>query len=531
MNNLILISKNEIGEIKVAFIKNNNLYNFEIESENSKCQKGNIFKGFVTKIEGSLDAFFIDYGSKKDGFLSFTELSKDYLDSLNIFDSLEKIKDYTYILGKSFIVQIEKEECDGKGASLTTYLNFAGCYLVLMPFSSELKGISKKITEIKRFELKELLKNIKFIKEMGIIIRTFGHGKNIQEFKIELLTLLSQLKLIKNLNINEYASNFIYEHNNLIIRTIKDHLKFNIDKIIIDDIILFNSIHKYLSIMQSSLINKLTLHTDKVTLFNKYNNIDQQIEMLFKREIFLPSGGSITIDCVEALIFIDINSSKSNKCDDVEETSLQTNLEALNEITRQLRLRDLGGLIIIDFIDVNIDNFILIEKKFKDLLKSDKAKINIEKISKFGLLELSREKIKSIFGDLSFSICNKCNGTGKIENIETIVLNIIKSIENEIIKKNIYQINVEMPIKLSNYLINLKIDSLNQLEKTNNTKIILIINNYLSSTDYKIYTFKQKEKNFLKKFLKRKKKQHQKDIDMPGSYLLSLKNYHRRYIV
>ena len=186
MTNIILISKNEIGEIRVAFIENNNLCNFEIESENSKGQKGNIFKGFVTKVEGSLDAFFIDYGSNKDGFLPFKEISKDYLDSLNIFDGIEEIKDYTYIIGKSFIIQIEKEESQIKGASLTTYLNFAGCYLVLMPYSSELKGISKKINESQRFDLKETLNDIDCINEMGIIIRTFGHGKKINEFKVSL---------------------------------------------------------------------------------------------------------------------------------------------------------------------------------------------------------------------------------------------------------------------------------------------------------------------------------------------------------
>lgn len=491
MNNIILINKNEINEIKVAFLENGILYNFENENENGKFQKGNIFKGCITKVEKGLDAFFIDYGANKDGFLAFKEISKDYLDNFNLFDGIEEIKDETAIIGKIFIVQIEKEECDGKGASLTTYLNVAGCYMVLMPYSSELKGISKKINEDQRFELKEIINDIAMLDDIGIIIRTFGYSKKISEFKAELLILLSQLKFVKNLYIDEFETHIIYEHNNLIIKTIRDYLKSDITKVIIDDIYTFNFIYKYLSILRSDLLSKITLHLNNIPLFNEYK-IEQQMELLLKREVFLPSGGSITIDIVEALTFIDINSSKSNKCDDVEETALQTNLEAIKEITRQLRIRDLGGLIIIDFIDVDADEYILIEKKLKELLTNDKAKIYTEKISQLGLLEMSRERIKSLFSDSDSIPCYKCDATGYITHINTLCLTIFNSIEIELTKKDITQINIELPNKLANYIINFKSIDIQQLENIYATKIIVIANEFLVLPNYKIYTFKTK---------------------------------------
>lgn len=507
MNNIIIINKNETNEIKVAFIENNELSNIEIESEKIKTKKGNIFKGFVSKIESSLDAFFVDYGSNKDGFLPFKEISKEYLNDFEIFDGINEKKDYSNFIGKSLIVQIEKEECDIKGASLTTYINLAGCYIVLMPYSKELKGISKKINNKNRFILKKLLNNIKINEKTGVIIRTFGHGKNLHEFKAEMLILLSQLKFIKYLYNNKFSKYFLYEQNNLIIRTIKDYAKFEISQIIIDDIKIFNYIYKYLSIMESKLINKLNLYTENIPILNKFE-INKQIEILLKREIFLPSGGSITIDSEEALTFIDINSSKSNKCDDIEETSLQTNLEAIPEIAKQLKIRDLSGLIIIDFIDNSFENFNLIEKKFKEAINIDKAKIQMEKISKFGLLEMSREKIKSINGEKNFTLCNKCEGTGKINNLDINCSNILKSIETELMKNNIKQINLETSNKISNYITNNKKNDIKSIEKIYNAKITIIANEYLTFPEYKLYSFERRTK-----FLKN---------EMPGGYLLSL---------
>ncbi len=490
MKKIILINKNEIGDLRIAFLENNKLISIETESEESKFQKGNIFKGFITKIEESLDALFIDYGSNKDGFLIFKEISKDYLNTLKIYEMLEKKKQKT-IIGKMIIVQIEKEEYNEKGASLTTYLNVSGCYLILIPNKINLKGISKKIKNKKKFKLKELITKITAINDFGIIIRTFGYGKKIIDLEIEILFLLSQLKFVKILYNNTPL--IIYEHSNLITRILKEHLKTHTEKIIIDNIDIFNYIYKNLSIINKKLISKIEFNTKNKNIFEIYS-IENQIELLFNREIFLPSGGSITIDIEEAMTFIDINSSKSNKCDDLEETSLQTNLEAINEITRQLKLRDIGGLIIIDFIDIDYNDFELVEKKFKKFLSLDKAKINIGKISKFGILELSREKIKSNLTNNIFSICNKCYGTGKQTNIENKSTNIISSIQKEITKKNITQINIEVSNKLSNYLNNFKKNEIIKLEKIYRKKIIIIANEFLDINEYKIYLLKYKNK-------------------------------------
>lgn len=517
MNNTILISKNEIGDIKIAFLENYKLYNFEIENENNKFKKGNIIKGFITKAEASLDAFFIDYGATKDGFLSFKEISKDYLEVFKMYDGVEAVKKKnTSALCKSFIIQIEKEEAENKGATLTTYLHIAGFFIVLAPYSSELKGISKKILKNTRFELKKVLNNTKLLKNVGIILRTFGYGKDTNEFRSEIFLLLSQLKLIKTLYNNEFVTDLIYECNNIIIRIIRDYIKFDVTEVIVDNVYLFNSIYKYLSITKSKILSKITLHNNRKNLFEEYNLLNQ-IEILFNREIFLTSGGSITIDTSEALTFIDVNSSKSNKCDDVTETALQTNLEAVVEIFKQLKIRDLSGLIIVDFIDVDEENFSLLEYKLKELINTDKAKIQIEKISKFGLLEISREKIKTTEDDPENIMCFKCQGNGKLQNINLICLNLLDSITQEINKDNIKQINIELSPKLANYLINVKRNEIQGIEKKNNVKIIIIINEYLDKNDYKIYTYK--------KYKTIKLNDNIKEIKLNTDYFIQKKQY------
>ncbi|HIH2763544.1 MAG TPA: Rne/Rng family ribonuclease [Candidatus Azoamicus sp.] len=494
MNKKILISKNNINDIKVALIEHNKLVNFEIESEKNKQQKGNIYKGLVSKIEPSLDAIFINYGSDKDGFLPFKEITKDYLDKFDLHAGISSIKDENELLGKDVIVQIEKEERENKGASLTTYISLAGYYLVLMPYNNDLGGISKKIRGQDRYDIKEKIFNIHSSKDMGIIVRTLGIGKSSNELKWELNILLSQLSFIKNTACRVKSPYLIHEENSLIIRSIRDYLKPDVNEIIIDDINIFNLIYKYLNVIKSEFLEKIKLYTNSTSLFNEFK-IEHQIELAFKREIFLPSGGSITIDFSEALISIDINSSKSNKCFDIEETALQTNLEAIEEIARQLRIRDLGGLIIIDFIDmVDILSQFLIEKKFQELLSIDKAKIHISKISKFGLLELSRQRLKSSSVNSELIICQTCKGSGKNNTIESISNTILKSLEEEIIKKETNQMCLEMPKKIFAYMANIKNKKIKELELRYKIKIILILNENLMESNYKIYRLKYNNK-------------------------------------
>lgn len=494
MNKKILISKNKINEIRVALIEHSKLFNFEIESEKNKQQKGNIYKGFVSKIEPSLDAIFINYGSEKDGFLPFKEITKDYLDTFDLHAGISSINNESQLLGKDVIIQIEKEERENKGASVTTYISLAGYYLVLMPYNNDLGGISKKIRGQDRYDIKEKINNINTSKDMGIIVRTLGIGKSSDELKWELNILLSQLSFIKNTACRVKSPYLIHEENSLIIRSIRDYLKPDVNEIIIDDINIFNLIYKYLNVIKSDFLGKITLYNNLTPLFNEFK-IEHQIELAFKREIFLPSGGSITIDFSEALISIDINSSKSNKCFDIEETALQTNLEAIDEIARQLRIRDLGGLVIIDFIDMNdtISQF-LIEKKFQELLSIDKAKIQMGKISKFGLLELSRQRLKSSSVNSELIICQNCLGTGKTNNIESISITILKSLEEEIVKKETQQICLELTPNIFTYIANIKKKKITELEIRYKIKIILLINEKLSEMNYKIYRLKYNNK-------------------------------------
>ncbi len=483
----ILINKNEFNETRLAVLENGYLSNLELENKKNISKKGNIYKGIVTKVEPSLDAVFVKYGADKDGFLPFKEITNDYFNFTPIVDKSSIIK------GKELIVQVEKDARDKKSAALTTYISLAGSYIVLMPSSPSLEGISKQIDGKIRNDLKEKLTNINIPDDMGIIVRTAGMNKNLEELTWDLNVLLSQYKIVEDLYKRLPAPSLIHEESDLIVRSIRDYLRSDVKDIIIDNIEIFNCVYKHLNSISSDFIGKIRLYNDNIPLFSKYK-VEQQIELAFKREIFLPSGGSIILDSTEALISIDVNSAKSNKCLGIKETALQTNLEAINEIARQMRLRDLGGLIVVDFIDMpDISNQKVLEKELRDLISLDKAKIQINKISKFGLLEMSRQRIKSSLSESSQDVCIRCNGTGKIDNMETLSRKILRSIEEE--SFNAKQINVEVPIKLMTYLTNIKKYYLFKIEKKHNICITLLTNEQLRLPDYKIYKIKHTKSN------------------------------------
>lgn len=496
----ILINTNELNETRLAVLENDFLSNLEIENKKLSSKKGNIYKGFITKIEPSLDAVFVNYGENKEGFLPFKEIIKDYT-------QFNKISKNSLIKGKEILVQIEKEERKNKSAALTTYISLAGFYLVLMPSTPNLEGISRHIDGEMRNNLKEKLTNISIPDDMGIIVRTAGISKSLEELKWELNVLLAQYNLIKNSSKSLKAPILIHEESDLIVRSVRDYLRSDIKEIIVDNIKTFNYLYKYLVNINSDFVNKLRLYCESIPLFSKYK-VEQQIELAFKREIFLPSGGSIIIDHTEALVSIDVNSSKSNRCLDIKETALQTNLEAISEIARQMRLRDLGGLIVVDLIDMpDNNNQKTIEKKIKDLILFDRAKIQIGKISKFGLLEMSRQRIKKSLSELNQEVCDKCNGEGKIYNIETLSNKVLRALEEE--SYNTSQINLEVNSKLMIYLLNLKKLALLKIERIQNMKIIIISNDQLALSDYKIYKLnsinKSKYKDLNKNNLKEKK--------------------------
>jgi len=505
----ILINALQLDEVRVAIIEDQWLYNLELEKKNKEQKKGNIYKAKVTRVEPSLNAIFINYGTNKHGFLPFREISEDYLKT-NINSS---VKD-TIVEGSEIIVQISKEERKNKGAALTTFINLAGCYLVLIPNNPKIGGISRHIDGEARIELREKLNNINLPEGMGIIIRTAGMGKSIEELEWELNMLLSQFKAIKKIANDNKAPYLIFQESNIIIRSIRDYLYSNIHEIIIDEFNIFKFICKHLSIVRPEFINKIKFYNDSIPLFSKHK-IENQIELAFKREIYLPSGGSVIIDTTEALVSIDINSAKANKCGDIETTAFQTNFEAINEIARQLRIRDLSGLIVVDFIDMeDINNQKIIEKNLKDILSKDKARIQISKISKLGLLEISRQRLRHCLLENNEIICDKCNGTGRTNNMEFLSCIILRAIEEESSSIDIIQINIELPVKMITYIFNRKKDILLDMERKLNIKIMIIANQYLSMSDYKIFKIRSNDKlhfsytNDTKKIVKQKKPEY-----------------------
>ncbi len=505
MNKKLLINLSKTDEIRIALIDSNWLYDLEIESKNNIQKKGNIYKGIISRIESSLDAIFVNYGEEKHGFLPFREISKEYF----IKEDNDLIINKNLISeGKEIIVQIDKEERRNKGAALTTFITLAGCYLVLMPNNPNIEGISRHIEGEKRFDLKEKLTNINIPENMGIIVRTAGLGKSLSELEWELNILINQFKAIQKVSLKKnFGPSLIYKESDLITRSIRDYLRSDIIEIIIDEVNFYEVVYEYLKLVRFDLLDRLKLYDDKVPLFTKYN-IEHQIELAFKREIYLSGGGFITIDNTEALVAIDINSAKSTKGIDIEDTALKTNLEAINEIARQLKIRDLSGLIVIDFIDMNdINNQKTIEKKLRDALLFDRARIQIGKISKFGLLEMSRQRLKPSLNEYNEILCSKCNGSGKINNIEIITSTIFKAIEEENIDKDIMQLNIELPIEVTNYLFNMKRDTLFEIEKKYNIKLFFITNLNLHIPDYRIFKvlFDQKV-NLLKNSLNKKKR-------------------------
>lgn len=489
----ILINGNTKEELRVALVERGKLFSLEIESKGKEQKKSNIYKGTISRIEPSLEAVFVNWGSDRHGFLPFREIAKEYANSPTPIDfSRQNIKDFVFE-GQEIIVQVDKEERGTKGAALTTFLTLAGCYLVLMPNNPRAGGISKRIEGDERAELREALSALNVPEGMGVIIRTAGVGKSIEELQWDLNVLLTQFDAIQNAANAKAAPFLIFQEGNAVIRAIRDYLKPDIDEIIIDDIDIYNDIRTYIQMIRPEFTDKTKHYSDKIPIFSRYQ-IESQIETAFKREIQLPAGGAIVIDHTEALISIDINSAKATKGLDIEETALQTNLEAAEEIARQLRLRDLGGLIVIDFIDMNVtNNQRAVEDRLRNSLSLDKAKVQIGRISRFGLLEMSRQRLRPTLAESNQISCPRCSGHGTIHSIETLAVIVSRVIEEEAIKENTAQIYIEAPLDLSAYLINEKRSTINIVEEKHGVKVILIPNPNLSTPQYLVKRIKHDE--------------------------------------
>ena len=484
----ILINGTQSEELRVASVNGQKLYDLDIESKSRSQNKGNIYKAVVTRVEPSLEAAFVNFGAERHGFLPLKEISKEYLKN-ETFDKKSSIKDMLSE-GQELIVQIERIERGNKGAALTTFISLAGKYLVLMPNNPKAGGVSRRIEGSDRKEVKENLDNLKNIQDGGNIIRTAGVGKTLEELQWDQDYLVTLWKNIVESSKEKKAPFLIYRESNIIIRTLRDHMDDSIDEILVDNKEVHGMAKEFLEFSMPQQINKLKLYEDNTPLFNKYQ-IENQIETAFSREVSLPSGGSIVIDHTEALISIDINSARSTKGSDIEETALNTNLEAAEEIARQLRIRDLGGLLVIDFIDMlAIKNQRAVEEKIKEAVKVDRAKVQFGKISRFGLLELSRQRLRPSLKDSSEEICHLCDGIGRIRNIKSMSLAILRLIEEESLKVNTSKVIAELPIPIAAYLMNEKRTEVNNINENNQVNIIIVPNADLESPKYKLVRYR-----------------------------------------
>ncbi|MBI1195747.1 MAG: Rne/Rng family ribonuclease [Gammaproteobacteria bacterium] len=481
----MLINGTQPEELRVAMVDGQHLFNLDIEAPSHEKKKSNVYKGRITRVEPSLEAAFVDYGAERHGFLPLKEISPHYFGHSVEGGKRVEIRDVLKE-GQEVVVQVVKEERGNKGAALTTYISLAGRYLVLMPNNPRAGGISRRIEGEDRTELRDVISELEIPEGMGVIIRTAGVGKSGEEITWDLNYLLQLWTAIEEATNARTAPFLIYQESDVIIRAIRDYLSPDIGEIIIDNNELYEKAHDFMQSVMPHNIGKLKLYNDHTPLFTRFQ-IENQIEAAFQHELRLPSGGSIVIDHTEALIAIDINSARATKGGDIEETALQTNLEAADEIARQLRLRDMGGLIVIDFIDMTPSrNQREVEKRLKDALKQDRARIQIGRISRFGLLELSRQRLRPSLGESAHDVCPRCNGLGVIRNVESLALSILRIIEEHASKDGTMRILAQLPVNVATFLLNEKRDLLADMEKRRGIKIFLIANPSMESPAYEI---------------------------------------------
>ncbi|WP_282115087.1 ribonuclease E [Pseudoalteromonas arctica] len=488
----MLINATQQEEMRVALVDGQRLYDLDIESPGHEQKKANIYKGKITRIEPSLEAAFVDYGADRHGFLPLKEIARTYFPAGYTFHGRPNIRDVIKE-GQEVIVQVDKEERGQKGAALTTFISVAGSYLVLMPNNPRAGGISRRIEGDERTELKEALGRLELPKGMGLIVRTAGVGKSFEELNYDLKALLVHWEAIRQAADSAKAPFLIHQESNVIFRAIRDYLRRDIGEILIDKPRVFDEAKAHIERFRPDFMSRVKLYQGDTPLFTHYQ-IESQIESAFQREVRLPSGGSIVIDPTEALTSIDINSSKATKGGDIEETALNTNLEAADEIARQLRLRDLGGLIVIDFIDMTPPRHQReVENRLKDAARPDRARVQIGKISRFGLLEMSRQRLRPSLGEASQGPCPRCSGQGTIRSNESIALSILRLIEEEAIKDNTAQVNAQVPVAVAAYLLNEQRRSVHRIEKHHKCDVVIIPNQHMETPHYEVMRLRKDE--------------------------------------
>ena len=490
----MLFNATHAEELRVAIVDGQKLLDLDIESSVRNERKGNIYKAVVTKVEPSLEAAFVNYGAEKHGFLPLKEIYRAYFKNYDSKTPISNVKiDQVIKEGQEMIVQVDKDERGTKGAALTTFISLAGRFVVLMPNNPKGGGISRRISGDDRAELRDALAELEVKSDHALIARTAGIGRSAEELQWDLDFLNKLWASIEEAAENRKAPFLIYQESNLIVRTIRDHLNSDISEIIIDDSEIFERAQRFMNQVMPHNLTRLKFYNDSIPLFSRYQ-IENQIESAFNREVNLPSGGSIVIDHTEALISIDVNSARATKGGDIEETAFQTNLEAVEEVARQLRIRDIGGLVVIDLIDMSVGkNQRSVENRLKDALKPDRARVQIGKISRFGLLEMSRQRLRSSISDANYLSCPRCNGTGTIRSVVSSSLNLLRLIEDEALKENTEAIQVSLPLDMATYLLNEKRHELNQLEARLASRVIIIPSDQLSSPHFELRRLRSDE--------------------------------------
>src|SRR6185503_7242555 len=480
----MLVNATQEEELRVALVDGQRIYDLDIEVPSREQKKANVYKGRLTRIEPSLEACFVDYGAERHGVLPLKEISKEYFKGgqapggRNIRELLDE--------GQEVIVQVEKEERGNKGAALTTFISLAGRFLVLMPNNARAGGVSRRIEGEDREQLREALDQVQIPDTMGAIVRTAGVGRTAEELQWDLDNLKEVWTAVSSAAEGRPAPFLIYQESKAIIRALRDYLADDIGEILVDNQEVFNEAQQYMQRFMPAGLRKLKLYEDSVPLFTRFQ-IENQIESAHSHKVNLPSGGSIVIDPTEALVSIDINSARATRGSDIETTALNTNLEAADEIARQLRLRDLGGLIVIDFIDMESQkNQRAVEDRLRDAVRQDRARIQIGRLSRFGLLELSRQRLRPSIGESTSIACPRCSGMGTIRSVDSLALALLRLIGEEARKDRTVKVIAQLPVEVATYLMNEKRDWLNGIETKSGAQVVLVPNKYMETPSYEI---------------------------------------------
>lgn len=486
MKRMLINATHKDEELRIALASGQHLYDLIIESATRGQKQSNIYKGKITRIEKSLEAAFVDYGEERHGFLPLKEIARSCFRSTYEDNVHRPTIDEVIEEGQELIVQVDKEERGSKGAALTTFISLPGSYLVLMPNNPRAGGISRRIEGDERSELRENLSALQLPDGMGVIVRTAGSGRSQEELQWDLSILLRHWDAIEKVGKEHPAPFLIYQESNTVIRAVRDYLRKDIDELLVDEPSVYEEILNHIRLIRPDFIHRVKLYKDPTPLFTRFQ-IESQIESAFQREVRLHSGGSIVIDHTEALVSIDINSSRSTKGGDIEETAITTNLEAADEIARQLRLRDLGGLIVIDFIDMGLSrNQRDVEERLRKALAMDRARVQVGRISRFGLLEMSRQRLRPSLGESSHISCPRCLGQGTIRGIESLALSIIRIIEEHALKENTAQVRAILPIEIASFLLNEKRQAIIDIEARQKVAVIIVPNPHMTTPHYEV---------------------------------------------